>query len=64
MHLIYLTDIKKARTDLSKYGKDLETAISSTFNKLGDSIKKKNPNFDLTFLRNGPVSASVKKVGK
>jgi TP901 family phage tail tape measure protein len=59
-----LTEIQKTRADLVKYGKDLETILNSTFNKLSDNLKKKNPNFELTFLRQGPVSTSIKKIGK
>ena len=59
-----LTDIKNTRAELARQGKELENTINSTFNKIGDGLKKKNPNFDLNFLRQGPVAASLKPIGK
>lgn len=59
-----LTDIKNTRAELARQGKDLENIINSTFNKIGDGLKKKNPNFDLSFLKQGPVAASLKPIGK
>ena len=59
-----LTNIKNARSEVTKVTTELDKIINSTFNKIGDGLKKKNPNFSLDFLKGVYVSNDVKKVGK
>ena len=57
-----LSSIRNTQAELTKYTEELEKILNTTFDKISDSLQKKN--FSLDFLKGTYVSNDVKKIGK